>query len=167
MKEITKTIMIILVILIVTLLSLYAYSVYLAPYLLKRTPRQVVLKPISNESFVIYQIEVSGYEPQDYYLYEKRINYALTRENDTGGLFELEKGKLSEIRDNPSEGYNVTWLDCDRDHHLTQDDKILISKSGGKAGMVRNGDYFMIWSDTWSWLCSIWVGKANATGLNG
>lgn len=50
-----------------------------------------------------------------------------------------ENGLLSNITDKPS-GYNVTFLDNDRDNTVSVNDTIRISRSGGPKGAIKTGD---------------------------
>ena len=91
-----------------------------------------------NESFWIVTVTgVSAESPED--LKETEIEYVLYCKNGT-----VESASLKEINEKPSPGYNVTWLDKDKNNMLSEGDVFLISKSGGTLGGAEAGDTFVL-----------------------
>ena len=119
------------VLLITSLLIVFIYAEYASPL-------TYYCELNATENSTAWTITVSNLTPDD----DLPISlvYYILEDGETGHL--LEYGHLNKISDSPSQGYNITFVDNDRNGYFNNGDFFIIQKAGGISGSVKRTDYF-------------------------
>jgi hypothetical protein len=137
MKKKNIKIWIIVGICICIVMGLYAYYLHVSTWKATTRPSRAGVTIFVNQTVTDegWHLEVNDF-------------WAISNDDCKGRTlvcqFINEKIELSEIKNIPSPGYNITWFDKDNNDYLSIGDVIFISKMGGSMGKASSGDKIYI-----------------------